>query len=393
MKEFEKVLKESMKKHENDTPLYIKETIRNVDLTSVKKRKNNVLKRNIAAGLIVVSLSTSVVFATNISDRVNKFFNNNKGMDIAIENGYIETSKMDYVHSAGVDVKLNNILMTDNNLSFSINLKLPADLDIQKIEKLMLSNLIIVDNENRILYCEDEKTFNEFIRNNSLDYKYNETFDENYINPGINYYIKTKQINSNEIELVYNLTAENFPLSKSINISFEEIFIESLESIKGEWDIMVDLPEKFYNRESVEYKVVDSTNEKLVITKATLNDTNMRVELEIKEDVIYEENDTPEIINNKISEKLEVLKEEFEKGDLSNLQLFGEDVYIETSEGEKYFPTNSSSEDSGYADDYMTGVITYWQTFDLTKYDISEELILSIVYKGELIKINLECEY
>ena len=87
-------------------------------------------------------------------------------------------------------------------------------------------------------------------------------------------------------------------------------------------------------------------------------------------------------------------KEDFlakgELQDIENVGLFSKSPYVETENGEKFYPTASNSEDSGTFNDYMTGLVTYWQTFNLTKYDATENLKVHLKYKGEDILIELE---
>ena len=63
--------------------------------------------------------------------------------------------------------------------------------------------------------------------------------------------------------------------------------------------------------------------------------------------------------------------------------------YVVNEDGEKFFPAESSSEDSGFSRPY-TGDITYWQTFSLTKYNATNKLSVYIEYKQKSIKIELE---
>lgn len=355
---------------------------------------NNFLKfATVCCGCLI--LTTSVVFAKDISNFFNNFFNNSKGIDTAVENGYLLEPNMNYTNSSEVETKIENLLMTDYNLSFTINMKFKNNLNLENIEKINLPDLMITDNENKILYCENEEKFNKFSSEKNLNYTYKE-FNDNYINTGSNYYIKAKDLNSNEIQLVYNLTANNFPKSKNININFSEIDllnqtnINNSQKIAGIWNMNVDIPEKFYNRENITYKVKSCSNENINITQAIVNDTCMKLELVIKDKKIYNDGDSQEDIKLKINNRLEELKKEFTSGNETNLKLFDNNTYVETENGTKYYPSESSSEDSGYSNDFMNGTITYWQTYNLTKYQASPTLKLVLNYKNEEITIELE---
>lgn len=372
----------------------IRNTLKENKSKTLNSHLNNFLKfATVGCGCVI--LTTSVVFAKDISNFFTNFFNNSKGIDTAIENGYLLEPNMDYTDSSEVETKIENLLMTDYNLSFTINMKFKNDLNIENIEKINLPDLIITDNENKILYCEDEEKFNEFCSEKNLNYTYKE-FNDNYINNGCNYFIKSKDSDSDEIQLVYNLTANNFPKSKNLSISFSEIDLlnqtdmNNSQKIIGNWNLNVDIPEKFYNRENISYKVKSCSNENVNVTQAVVNDTCMKLELVIKDKKIYDDGDSQEVINSKIDDRLEELKKEFASGNEYNIKLFDDNTYVETEDGTKYYPSESSSEDSGCSNDFMTGEITYWQTYDLTKYQASSTLKLVLNYKGEEITIELE---
>ncbi len=395
----DKKIKTILSKDANLTDKY-KYMIRNTLKENKNKSKtlnshfNNFIKFA-AVGSGCMILTTSVVFAKDISNFFTNFFNNSKGIDTAVENGYLLEPNMKYVDSSEVETKVENLLITDYNLSFTMDMKFKNNLDFESIEKINLPDLMITDNENKILYCENEEKFNKFSSEKNLNYTYKE-FNDNYINSGCNYYIKAKDPNSNEIQLVYNLTADNFPKSKNINISFSEIDllnqtdINNSQKVAGNWNMNVDIPEKFYNRENITYKVKSCSNENINITQAVVYDTGMKLELVIRNEKIYNDEDSQENINLKVNDRLEELKKEFASGNETNLKLFDNNTYVETEDGTKYYPSESSSEDSGYSNDFMNGTINYWQTYNLTKYQASPTLKLVLNYKGEEITIELE---
>lgn len=374
-----------------------KHIIRNT-LKERKERKRNYYSNFLklaVVGCCCMILTTSAVFAKDISNFFKNFFNTSKGMDTAIENGYIIQPNMNYISSSEIKIKIDNLLITDYNLSFTMNMKFKNNLNLEDIEKINLPDLIITDNENKVLYCENENRFNEFCTEKNLTYNYKE-FNDNYINSGSNYYIKAKNYNSNEIQIVYNLTSNNFPKSKIVNVNFSEIALlnqsdtNNLPVINGNWNISVDIPEKFYNRETISYNVKSCSNDSINITKAIVNDTCMKLELIIKEEKIYNNEDNTEDIKLKINNKLNVLKKEFASGNVNNLELFDKNTYVETEDGIKYYPSESSSQDSGCSNDFMSGIVTYWQTYNLTKYETTSNLKLFLKYKNENILVEFE---
>ena len=79
---------------------------------------------------------------------------------------------------------------------------------------------------------------------------------------------------------------------------------------------------------------------------------------------IYDESDSLEVKRQKI--------EEFEE---TNIVHYVVDEYIENENGEIFNPTESNFESSGtiYG---VTGDFKHWQTFDLTKNDATNKLII-----------------
>lgn len=377
----------------------------NIVRTTLKNKKNIKFQnyrffKIVATACACIIITTSVVFAKNISNFIKNIFNNNsEGIKTAIENNYILQPNMEYIESNGTEVKINNLLMDDMNLSFSINIKYKDIIKVNEISKAYLPDMIIVDDKNKIIYCQDEDTFYNYCKDNKLDFKYKE-FNENNINSSSNYFIKYRNYEDNSMEIVYNLFSNKFPNSKQLKIYFNKIEMEKNEDEKnkiamtGNWKLDIEIPEKFYNRQAIVYTVNNCSNTKINVTEAIVYNTGMKLSLNIQENLIYDINDDNETIQRKISEKVEALRnkaiQDSANGDFNSINPFKGVPYVETENGKRYYPSENSSEDSGYADDYKTGLITYWQTFNLTKYDTTENLKVYLNYNGEDIFIELE---
>lgn len=362
--------------------------------------KQNISKLILIKKIIIilssfVTIGGSIVFAKDIKNFIFNFFNNGAGIDTAIENGYIENPNMEYIESNNTELKINNLLMDDYNLSFSMVIKFQEDIKVDTINRVEIENLAITDNEKNILYCEDENEFNHYCKSNNLDYVYN-NYNDNYINSGSNWYIKSKSVENNEIEIVYNIFGKNYPKSKELNFNFKNILIfdeENYENatrvVKGNWNTVLEIPPKFYNREANIYRVKSCSNQDVKVTEAVVYNTGMKIELKIQEEPVYLETDSEEVKKEKVDARMKQREKDIQNKDFSNIIIFGNNTYVETENGKKYYPSEGSSEDSGYSRPY-TGDITYWQTFSLTKYDASNLLNVYIEYKQNIIKIELE---
>lgn len=375
----------------------------NMIRNTLKEKRN---KRNIyfekgiklvTVSCVCVVVTTSIVFAKDISSWFKGRFNNkSEGIDIAIDNGYILEPNMEYIKCNDTEVKIDNLIMDNLNLSFTMNLKLNAEIEVNEITKISLPDMLIIDNYDKILYCQDKDTFDKYCQDNRIDLKYKE-FNENNINSGSNWFIKGRNLQDNTIDIVYNLYANEFPKSRKLNFVFKNIKIEvdnCKKIIEGDWKLNLEIPEEFYNREALVYKVKKCSDPGINITEALVYNTSMRFSLTTQEKIVYDKNDSMEVINEKIRESLnkknKEMIEKVNKGDLESFKLFSDITYVETENGEKYYPTKNSSEDSGYKEDYMTGLVTYWQTCNLTKYNASSKLKIYLKYQGEEIWVELE---
>ena len=65
------------------------------------------------------------------------------------------------------------------------------------------------------------------------------------------------------------------------------------------------------------------------------------------------------------------------------------DIYIENSNGERFYPSNTSFENSG-SDDIDNDTISYWNTFNLNINDLTDSLTLHMNYNNNEIIISLQ---
>ena len=89
--------------------------------------------QKVAIFLITFSImTTSIVFAKDIVNFINKIFTNStKGIDVAVENGYLQNVDMDFVFDNNIGIKTNNLIIDENNLDVSFIYYT----DIPKVEK------------------------------------------------------------------------------------------------------------------------------------------------------------------------------------------------------------------------------------------------------------------
>ncbi len=386
MENIDKYIKNIVNKGINEDDSYeiaIKSTFK----TKRNKMHDNKLSKIITATCSLVILTTGIVYAKDIINYVTGLFNENKGAEKAIESGYIATPNVNCIESNNVKVNVENFLMDDFNMNFIFNISLDDSVDISSISRARLPDLIIKDEENRILYCQDENNLNK----ENIDIN-----GDKYISSGSNWYIKNKDTENNRIQLVYNFYSSKYPKSKTLNIKFNKINLTKYEIseneetiLNGEWNIKLDVPEKFYNREVCIYNVKSCSDSEINVTNASLYDTGFRIEFNRKVSPIYNDDDSDEVKKEKMNKLVEWnMKELDEERNMTY------DDYVINEAGEKFYPIKSSLEDSR-ADYLPNGEFSYMQTFDLTKYNensnhINIHLKINLPNLKEEVEIELE---
>ena len=386
-------------------------------------------KKIISVICAILILLSGVAFATNI-DTIKEFFNSRglgKGIDSAIEQGYIEDPKMDYKESdvtvekeaeiildnIKIDVKIDDFMMDDLNLSTQFNIKFDDKIndyiDIDNLHNIKLEDLIVTDEENRIIFCGAEKEdFEKYCKENGLNFIFGET-NENYMNCGLNYFPTYHDKENNYVKLNYNMYTDEFPKSKKLYFSFEKILLTENEGqdgskkevlLKGNWKIDVDVPEKMYNRTEEYYKVVSCDKDNLDIYTAKVTDTGFEIGITVS-NVSRVKTKFDELSNwDNITEKDYV--EETNKNYVISNDRF---IYIDTDEvqgitteeigcvinenGEKFECTLSPSrkQNANFIDGNK---FDFYETYGMTKKDATDKIKVVLLYYGEPFTIELE---
>ena len=139
--DFEQKLIDYFQKNQ-DVPEEIKEGIRNINLNKTKrnvsKPKIN-LKRIIVAIVSILTMSTGIVFAKDISKFTQKlFFDSKQGVETAIENGYIYTEEEEnnqeketkIIESENTNTRISRMIMDDYTLDIEMMIKIEDSIDL-----------------------------------------------------------------------------------------------------------------------------------------------------------------------------------------------------------------------------------------------------------------------
>ena len=214
------------------------------------KNKRISMKKISVVACICLVLSSGIVFAKDIEKFIRERFNFGlgDGIDRAAESGYIAKPEMEKVESEtkietpesdlgtivdniNTSVKIDSFLMDDYNLSvefgFEFEEAIKEVVDLNKLDQITLNDLIVLDEEKRIIFSSTymgENKFNEFCKEHELDFKYGE-FNENYMNNGFNWFPQSIRKDLNQCTLVYNMYTEGYPKSKELDFYFNQIII------------------------------------------------------------------------------------------------------------------------------------------------------------------------
>lgn len=358
----------------NETPNIVEEKIKSA-LTHDKKSNRTILtiKKIIAIIVGFFTITGSIVFANDIKTLVLNLFKYNvgSGVNTAIENNYFQKYNLNYCESNGVRIDIDSVIMDDTNLDICFKTNLKNLYDVSSVYNIYLSNLIIKDEENRIIFAEFSNTekYQEFCKENNLTMDYRNIA---YSNGAYSSIISKKD--EYDVFFTYTINSEQFPKSKKLYISFDEVILKGinkniLENYEGDWNIELELPEKFYNRDTLSYIISDSNDDNIRIIKFLISNTCTKILLQTKVD--------KEIVDRVYDDSLIPI-------------VYIENEYIENEKGIKYYPQATNDGDGGHSIS-RDGILNYCQTFKLTQFDATENLkIVLPTYDNREIIINLK---
>lgn len=379
---------------------YIRTIQNSLDTNDRHRKYFNLYK--VAIIVICLLCTSGIAYATY--NYVKNNFNRRKGIETAINNGYIMNVDGEPVTSNDVSLKINQILLDDYNLDISFglefkNMEIPDNVQLIKFE-----NILIADENNNILYHSRSKDFfDNFIRTNNLNVEYRK-YSDNYINSSSSN--KSNCTNSNNYNLVYNISANNgtLPKSKLLHIYIENVVLctdNDNSVINTNWNLTSSLSSSFQNRDTVNYTYVSNEdNNDIVSVTATTYKTGTNIKLEMKVS-------TDKVDSQKLKELIEKAKNEsneiteyYHGFYMSNTEkdLYDENnriynsfnnMYLENSFGEKFYITNNINADSNVYRSLEQDYLLYNCTIDMTTYNCTNEITLHFTYNNEEYSISL----
>ena len=250
----------------------ISESLVKVKLHRVRKKLKERLKSKgiipknlvIVFAILLIAISSFVIAKEIIK---HFFLDSSDGVENALNNGYIENYEMkENNYSNGISIEVESVLMDDYNLAIVFCLKFDNIEYVKNADYCNFDNLLIMDENNNLIVTKFEGKIK--------DSKLLNFFDINNNYPGIsngNESVHIKSKDDDEIVLTYVTNSSEFPKSHKLKIITDEISLhysednlgEKIDTINGDWNIEVDLPEEFYNRKTEVYTLESSNDEKI----------------------------------------------------------------------------------------------------------------------------------
>lgn len=419
-----------------------------------KNNKNNIFKIATVACCMLV-LTTGVVFAKDII----KYFFGDEVLDKAAESGYVgeinsneieeETTLVNnntgnVINDIDVSVKFDEFIMDDYTLSTNMTLKFDEkindEFELEKIQHLFIDNLIIIDNDKKILYSTASLVdFENICKEYGLNQQFS-VWDENHYNckGSMNFRGYDKETGTAKYTFGINPADKPFPKSKELTFIFNKIRLEKFEeytgqnieageylksnsiTLTGNWNFKFEVPEKMYNRTRIEYKVTNVSNADFEVYEASVFDTGFsfgaiisNVEgnpFEYKTNKLRDDFETGKITLEELQTKLKEIadSEEYKEyaknvSEEEQVELLSRDyikdwiyteeelkkgktTYLINSRGEKFNVSNLI-----YKEEFVDkDKLDYFTTFELTKVDATDKLKIQLIYNDEPVYIELE---
>ena len=399
------------------------------EINKKQEKAKRMLQSTLMVTLCCLSL-TGMVFAKDISTRIYNKYYTGKGIENAINEGYVEKIEMGEqssnstikneetgitIEDKETKVKVSELIMDDYSLSMTFEVTLSDDVkDIITANEVMdmyFPDIVVYDENNLVLYALDNQTLVEFSTKNDIAI-------DKALGSGVNSFVSESE--GNTVKVIYNFHIGGdvaFPNCKEIHVDMNKIKISKNPecatgneeiTITGNWNFKVDVPEKMYNRESIQYVQKSTTNNYFNVEVATLYNTGMEITMKFKaEDYLS----IPEI-DSIVSEELEFYwsldkDDELRSLDILNylerqarenpkyqelesqmMEVWNFEKYLTNSNGER-FEFSTGPRENGEAK-IVDGIMTSTCMFDLTQYDATDEVTLHIEYSGKEADIILE---
>lgn len=353
---------------------------------NIKKKAKYRKWLNVAAVLLVLVLlgmTTPTIYAQIKWNVEYKEFVNrpieygSASIKKAMEEGNEKNIEMDYIYHDNIGVRLDSLFITDDFFSMKVDFVFPKETPINT--DTFTYGYAIYD-EQKNVYGVYEGALGEIMNQNywkklykeeKMDYNPKDIFSSRPLADNLTGATVTTSKEGNLIAQVTMQTPREFPKSKKLYIrifnigytmaeyekkkdSYEMTIEEKFKLTQAEWKLEVQVPESFYQRETVNLKLAKEIEGfELKKLKVTETGTNIIFKMDGFLDLVMSGMGMPQ--------------EEFE-------QKMKEAIYIIDENGKRYGYLQNSN--GTYLDN------SYKAKFDITKNDLNQKFYLYVKIKG-----------
>lgn len=213
-------------------------------------------------------LMTGVVFAKDIEQYIKNIFNNtNEAIDMAVENGYVQSEKMDYVYDKEVGIRVENLVLDD----FNLNVAFQFETQKEKVKSIRLHDFVITNEHQKVVY--------------QSQFQYAQTLDELPLYNSINWMNEPIKLTDTIFtdSILFGLRPEKEEFEKlyfdvkSLNVTYED---DTKDIIEGTWKFDITICEEMGKSVNISYTLA-AKNEYVESCTGTLSATGMVVELNL----------------------------------------------------------------------------------------------------------------
>lgn len=387
MEELDKKLR-SIFTEEKEVPEQFSEAIKKAMQKEQKTTNKGKYRKwlNVAAILLVVVLlgmATPNIYAQIKWNIEYKEFENrpieygSASIKRAMEEGNEKNIEMDYVYHDNIGVRLDSLLITDDFFSMNVDFVFPKETTINT--DTFTYGYAIYDEEKNVYGVYEgalgsmmnQNYWKKLYKEEGIEYNPKDFFPSRPLADNMTGAMVKTSREGNIIAQVSMQTPREFPKSKKLyirifNIGYtmseyeqeEDKFVMTMEEkfklTEAEWKLEVEVPESFYQRESVNFKLAKSIEgfelKKLKVTETGAN-------------IIFKMEGFLELVMS----GMEMPQEEFE-------QKMEEAIYIVDEKGKRYGYLQNSN--GTYFDN------CYKAKFDITKNDLNQKFYLCVKVNG-----------
>lgn len=300
-----KVWKEYIDEIHNKDANFEKVCLKTKGVSAMKKKILNIAAVFVA--IVVIGATSSQMYAKikwNVAfeEYKNRPVGEARGnLDEARESDYAEVLNMDYVTQDGISVKVDSILLTDDCFDAQLTFKFPEE---RQVNSQTFRYGFAVYDENKNIYEVFSTlgfTMHEGDRDNTIPFLYEELgikYDKRdlystQLSDGGG--VAPIEVNEEERTIKSNINIrarDTFPKSKKIyirvfdlgydmydmdSVNLEKHTIDTIEHFEitnAKWIFEIDVPDKFYERNTFELKLAEKIPD-FELEKATLTETSL----------------------------------------------------------------------------------------------------------------------